>query len=68
FSLSEAGDRPRSPLRLRGADGDGGRRSGAPVGLPLSRLQAPELLTPTVEVYEERACHWLPDLGIPREP
>ena len=42
------------------------RRPGM-ISIPAGAFADPDFPPPTVEVYEERACHWLPELGLPRE-
>jgi hypothetical protein len=42
------------------------RRPGM-ISIPAGTFADPALPTPTVEVYDERRCPWLPDFGIPRE-
>jgi hypothetical protein len=37
------------------------------VSIPAGAFADPNFPAPTVEVYEERRCAWLPDFGIPRE-
>jgi len=43
------------------------RRPGM-VSLPAGAFVDPDFPPPEVEVYEERACPWLPPLGLRREP
>jgi len=38
------------------------------ISIPAGAFADPAFPSPTIEVYEDRACFWLPDLGLPREP
>jgi len=38
------------------------------VSIPAGAFADPAFPPPTVEVYEESRCPWLPDLGLPNEP
>jgi hypothetical protein len=38
------------------------------ISFPAGAFADPNFPAPAVEVYEERRCPWLPDLGIPQEP
>lgn len=42
------------------------RRPGM-ISIPAGAFADADFPPPTVEVYEERACHWLPELGLNRE-
>ena len=42
------------------------RRPGM-IPVPAGAFADPTFPPPTIEVYEERRCPWLPDFGIPRE-
>ena len=37
------------------------------ISVPAGGFADPAFPGPTIEVYDERRCPWLPDLGIPRE-
>ena len=37
------------------------------ISIPAGAFADPDFPPPTVEVYEERACPWLPPLGLPRD-
>jgi hypothetical protein len=37
------------------------------ISVPAGAFADPALPPPTIEVYDERRCPWLPDFGIPRE-
>ena len=42
------------------------RRPGM-ISIPAGCFADPHFPPPTVEVYDERRCPWLPDFGVPRE-
>lgn len=37
------------------------------ISIPAGTFADPDFPPPTIEVYDERRCPWLPDFGIPRE-
>jgi hypothetical protein len=38
------------------------------ISIPAGAFADPDFPPPTVEVYEERRCPWLPELGLARDP
>jgi len=38
------------------------------ISIPAGAFADPDFPPPAIEIYEERACSWLPPLGLPRDP